>query len=112
MSISLCRLLCSYTRPSLGKRFLMSEVVRPQHNNRILAALPAEDYERLSSHIEPVELQHSQILYEAGGRMDYVYFPEKAMVSLISQLSDGSSVEVGITGYEGMIGISSVYRSR
>lgn len=40
--------------------------------------------------------------------MDYAYFPNKAMVSLISQLSDGSSVEVGITGYEGMIGISSV----
>ena len=40
--------------------------------------------------------------------MDYVYFPSNAMVSLISQLSDGSSVEIGITGYEGMIGVSSV----
>jgi CRP-like cAMP-binding protein len=86
----------------------MSEAVFPQSNNRIFAALPAEDYERLSSQLEPVELRHSQILYEAGGKMDYVYFPLKAMISLISQLYDGSSVEIGITGYEGMIGVSTV----
>jgi CRP-like cAMP-binding protein len=86
----------------------MSEAVFPQSSNRILAALPAEDYERLVSQLEPVELSHSQILYQAGGAMDYVYFPLKSIVSLISQLSDGSSVEVGVTGYEGMVGVSVV----
>jgi CRP-like cAMP-binding protein len=86
----------------------MSEAIRPQSENHILAALPAEDYQRLSSHLEHVELHHGQILYETGGSMDYVYFPMKAMVSLVSQLSDGSSVEIGITGYEGMVGISSM----
>ncbi|MCA1567085.1 MAG: hypothetical protein LC803_15830 [Acidobacteria bacterium] len=43
-----------------------------------------------------------QVLQLAGGRMNYVYFPSNSMVSLISQLSDGSSVEIGINGYEGM----------
>ncbi|HEX8127842.1 MAG TPA: Crp/Fnr family transcriptional regulator [Pyrinomonadaceae bacterium] len=86
----------------------MSEALSTQSENHILASLNAEDYQRLSPHLEPVELHHSQILYEAGGPMDYVYFPSNAMVSLISQLSDGSSVEIGITGYEGMIGVSSV----
>jgi CRP-like cAMP-binding protein len=86
----------------------MSEAVRPQIENHLLAALPAEDYQRLSPHLEPVELHHGQILYRAGGVIDYVYFPSKSMVSLISQLSDGSSVEIGIVGYEGMAGVSSV----
>jgi CRP-like cAMP-binding protein len=86
----------------------MSETLRPQSENHILASLPAEDYQRLSSHLEPVELHHSQILYEAGGSIDYVYFPSNSMISLISQLSDGSSVEVGIAGYEGMVGVSTV----
>jgi CRP-like cAMP-binding protein len=40
--------------------------------------------------------------------MDYVYFPSNSMVSLVSRLSDGSSVEIGIVGYEGMVGVSSV----
>lgn len=83
----------------------MSEAVRPQNENRILAALPADDYQRLSPHLEPVELPHGQILCGAGGVLDYVYFPLNSMISLISQLSDGSSVEVGIAGYEGMAGV-------
>lgn len=86
----------------------MSEAPRPQSENHILASLPAKDYERLSSHLESIELTHSHILYEAGGLMDYVYFPTNSMISLISQLSDGSSVEIGVTGYEGMIGVSAM----
>ncbi len=90
------------------KMFLMYEAVSPQGENHILSGLPAEDYQRLSSHLETVKLRHGQILYEAGGPMDYVYFPSGSMVSLISQLSDGSSVEIGITGYEGMVGVSAM----
>lgn len=86
----------------------MSEALSPQSENHLLAALPAEDYQRLSSHLQPVELRHGQILYETGGAMDYVYFPSNSMISLVSQLSDGSSVEIGIVGYEGMIGVSAV----
>ena len=86
----------------------MSEALNQSIPNRILAALPEEDYERLSPHLEPVELRHSEILYEAAGFMKHVYFPSNSMVSLISQMSDGSGAEVGVTGFEGMVGISSV----
>lgn len=79
-----CAVCCVFTRDRRKKDFLMSEAVRLQNKNCILAALPAEDYERLSPHLEAVELHHSQILYEAGGKMDYVYFPANSMVSLIS----------------------------
>jgi len=75
------------------------------HENHILAALPREQYERLAPHLEPIELNHGQMLYEIDGAIDYVYFPVNAMVSLVSQLSDGSSVEVGVVGFEGIAGL-------
>jgi CRP-like cAMP-binding protein len=79
---------------------------RPQTENRILARLPSEDYERLLPKLESVELHHGQVLTESGGRMDYAYFPQNSMVSLISHTPDGESVEVGIVGFEGMANIS------
>ncbi|HEX8708616.1 MAG TPA: Crp/Fnr family transcriptional regulator [Pyrinomonadaceae bacterium] len=45
------------------------------------------------------------MLYRTSGRIEHVYFPGNAMVSLVSQLSDGTNVEVGVTGFEGMIGL-------
>jgi CRP-like cAMP-binding protein len=79
---------------------------RPPTENRILAALPPEERERLAPHLEHVELPHGKILYEAEGPINYAYFPTGSMVSLVSQLPDGSSVEVGVTGFEGMTGVS------
>ncbi|HEV2881220.1 MAG TPA: Crp/Fnr family transcriptional regulator [Pyrinomonadaceae bacterium] len=86
----------------------MSVTERQPSKNRILSSLPAEDLQRLSPHLEPVKLRIGQILYEAGGKIDYVYFPLNSMASLISQLSDGSSIEIGVVGYEGMVGIYAV----
>jgi CRP-like cAMP-binding protein len=86
----------------------MSVTERQQSKNNILASLPAEDFQRLSPHLEPVELRLGQVLYEAGGKIDYVYFPLNSMVSLVSQLSDGSSIEIGVAGYEGVVGIYAV----
>jgi CRP-like cAMP-binding protein len=76
--------------------------------NRILSALPFEDYERLAPHLERVEMPHGQVLCKAGDLIEHVYFPINSMISLVSQLSDGSGAEVGLTGYEGMSGLSIV----
>jgi CRP-like cAMP-binding protein len=84
----------------------MSTQLAPK--NRILASLPTRDYERLSPQLKPVELHHSQILYRTGEVMDYVYFPNGSMVSLISETASGESVEVGVVGFEGVAGISCV----
>jgi CRP-like cAMP-binding protein len=76
--------------------------------NRILATLPATEYERLLPKLTPVQLQHSQVLYQSGEVMKFVYFPNASMVSLISSTATGESVEVGVVGFEGMAGISAV----
>ncbi|HEX8422211.1 MAG TPA: Crp/Fnr family transcriptional regulator [Pyrinomonadaceae bacterium] len=81
---------------------------RPPTENRILNALPQEEYERLAPHLEYIDTKHGQILYRTDQKIDYVYFPDRAMISLVSQMSDGGSVEVGIVGFEGMAGLPCV----
>jgi CRP-like cAMP-binding protein len=83
---------------------------RTPNENYILAHLPREDYERIQRHLEPVDLHLGQVVQEAGEIMEYVYFPQNSMISLISHTAAGESVEVGIVGFEGMSGISSVLR--
>jgi CRP-like cAMP-binding protein len=73
--------------------------------NRILAALPPEEYDRLAPHLEPVKLRQGQPLYYAGDRIKHAYFPSSALISLVARLSDGSSAEVGVIGFEGATGI-------
>ncbi|WP_292792219.1 Crp/Fnr family transcriptional regulator [Nostoc sp. NMS7] len=76
-----------------------------QPSNKLLAALPASDYERLVPHLKLVTLPVGQILYEAGEPITQVYFPDKSMVSIVTTMEDGSMAEVGVVGNEGMVGI-------
>ncbi|MDT7603717.1 MAG: hypothetical protein QOF61_1714, partial [Acidobacteriota bacterium] len=86
----------------------MHEQPRPPTHNRILAALPQEDYARLAPHLTPVNLRHGEVLYETGGHMEHVFFPTSGMISLVCQTPSGTSIEVGLIGREGMAGISRV----
>jgi len=76
--------------------------------NRLLAALPAEEYQRLLPHLEDVSLPRDQILYEEGEPIEYVYFPYHSIVSLVSTMEDGTTVEIGLVGNDGMVGIAVV----
>ncbi|MEH2230429.1 MAG: Crp/Fnr family transcriptional regulator [Nostoc sp.] len=73
--------------------------------NKLLAALPASDYKRLVPHLKLVSLSNRQILHEAGEAIAQVYFPNKAVVSIITTMEDGSTVEAGLVSNEGMVGI-------
>jgi CRP-like cAMP-binding protein len=74
--------------------------------NYILRSLPAADYERISPHLQPVQLSHSEVLYEPDQTIQSVYFPNLGIVSLVAQDAKGQSVEVGIVGFEGLVGLS------
>lgn len=76
--------------------------------NKILAALPAHEYERLREHLTPVALPLGQTLYDTEERITEVYFVNNGVVSLVADLKDGGSVEVGLVGNEGMVGLSVV----
>lgn len=74
--------------------------------NDILAALLNSEYNHLSSRLERVDLKAGEIVYQADQRIEYVYFPESAVVAMVDSLEDGRTVEVGVIGHEGMVGIN------
>jgi CRP-like cAMP-binding protein len=73
--------------------------------NQILAAIPRDEYERLLPNLEPVDLPLGQILYKSGDVIEDVYFPTNGLVSLITHMKDGTTIEVGLIGKDGMVGI-------
>ena len=74
--------------------------------NDLLAALPAVDYERLLPDLELVPLPLGMVVYESGGKLDYVYFPTDCIVSLLYVMKDGASAEIAVVGHEGLVGVA------
>jgi CRP-like cAMP-binding protein len=74
-------------------------------NNVILLSLPDKEYSLLRRHLEPAELPQYKILQEPGEKIDFTYFLNDGMVSIVALSQDGRSVEVGIVGKEGMVGM-------
>jgi hypothetical protein len=72
--------------------------------NQLLAALPADIYQRLQPHIEKGTLKLKEVLYEPGDPITSVYFPYKGLLSLVSKMRNIRSMEVGMVGNEGMVG--------
>ena len=77
-----------------------------QSSNHLLAALPPTEWHRWQPQLEMVDLKLGQVLYESNGKMQYVYFPINAIVSLLYVLENGSSTEIAVVGNEGIVGIS------
>ena len=73
--------------------------------NQLLAALSQKEYQRLQPQLEQVALVFGDILYEPGDVIDYVYFVNQGIVSLLSIVEGRSPLEVGMVGSEGMVGI-------
>jgi CRP-like cAMP-binding protein len=76
------------------------------NRNYLLAALPAEEFERLEAHLELVPMLLGETLYEPGRRLQHVYFPTTAIVSLLYIMESGASAEVARVGNEGILGIA------
>ena len=73
--------------------------------NDILRDLPAEEQNLILSKLEPVTLKIHDVLHEPGETIKFGYFPDSGIVSILSVLSDGKSVEVGLIGREGFVGL-------
>lgn len=74
--------------------------------NHLLAALPEEIFKRLMLHLEYVPMLLGDVLYESGGRLQHVYFPTTAILSLHYVMENGSTAEIAGVGNEGVLGIS------
>ena len=74
--------------------------------NRLLAALPRDEYQRLVPDLQPVTFSLGEVVYESGGHLDYIYFPTTAVVSLLYVMEDGSVAEAGLAGNDGVVGVA------
>lgn len=74
--------------------------------NRLLAALPDPDFERIAPFLEPEAMPLGRILYESGSTLQHVHFPTTSIVSLLYEMEDGSTAEIAVVGNDGMVGIS------
>ena len=83
----------------------MTNVHSPKQNH-LLDALPQPEFDRLMPSLELVQMKLGDALYESGGRLQHVYFPTTAIVSLLYVMEDGASAEIAVVGNEGILGIS------
>lgn len=73
--------------------------------NRLLAALPKQEYQRLLPELELVPLAFTEVLYKAGERIGHVYFPNKGLIALTSSVNERSTTAVNLIGSDGMTGV-------
>lgn len=74
--------------------------------NYLLATLATDDFERVRSHLESVSFKLGEVLYESGQKMEYVYFPTTAIISLLYIMENGATAEIGIVGNDGVLGMA------
>lgn len=83
-----------------------SPLVKSQ--NSLLAAMPAQEFERWAPHLEWVDLKLGQVLQESGTVISHVYFPTTSIISLLYVLEDGASTEISVIGCEGVLNIAQI----
>ena len=76
--------------------------------NRLLDLLPPDEYDRVIPHCHEVALPLSQVLFRPEDEIEYTYLPTSCIVSLLTELEDGSGLEVGLVGKEGFAGVSAI----
>lgn len=75
------------------------------HKNRLLELIGVNEIERLRPHLEHVRFEYRQALYESNIPIEWVYYPIEGVVSVVNTMRNGSEVEVGTIGNEGMVGL-------
>ena len=83
----------------------MSSINQPR-DNHLLAVLPEAEWARIGPHVVQVDMPLGEVVYESGDRLDHVYLPSTAIVSLLYVMEDGASGEIAIVGNEGVVGVA------
>ena len=84
----------------------MSPSKGPPIANQLLAALPKKEYQDLQSHLEEIPLVFEEILYKPKTLISDVYFPNSGVISLLAGLNERATLEVGLVGKEGILGLA------
>jgi CRP-like cAMP-binding protein len=74
--------------------------------NHLLAAVTDEEMARLLPSLQPISLPLGKVIYESDEKLDYIYFPTTAIISLLYIMENGATAEIGVVGNDGLIGIA------
>jgi CRP-like cAMP-binding protein len=77
-------------------------------SNKILLSIPDNEYSSLRPHLEYLRLPNHLVLHEAGGRLEFAFFPNRGLISLVVVMKDGKTAEAGVVGNEGFTGTPAV----
>jgi len=80
--------------------------------NRILGALPDEEFGLIAPHLSPVTFAKDEIIYRNEDPIEFVYLPESGLISLLSTTETGSTIEVAMLGKEGVVGLPIILKNR
>jgi CRP-like cAMP-binding protein len=94
---------------SIMTKAQIDHVVR---SNRLLGALEPVSLERIEPHLEPVVFKLGALVCEAGGHLKHAYFPQGAVLSLLTLLENGAAIETANIGREGAFGLFAAMYSR
>jgi CRP-like cAMP-binding protein len=84
----------------------MSLSKSPPIANQLLAALPKKEYLALHSQLEEIPLVFEQTIYKPQAAISDVYFPNSGIISLLAGLNERTTLEVGMVGNEGIVGLA------
>jgi CRP-like cAMP-binding protein len=84
----------------------------PSSQNRLLAALDAEDRQLLAARLTPVTLEKGALLYDPGDMVDTIYFPDDCVISLMTLMESGAAIESATIGREGALGLMAAVSPR
>ena len=83
----------------------MTDLPNPRQN-ALLYALPPSEYQRISPHLELVQMPTGKVLYESGDELHHAYFPTTCIVSKLYVIESGASAEIAVVGNDGIIGVA------
>src|SRR5665811_1326622 len=73
-------------------------------SNKMLLSISDSDYNAIRPHLEYVSLPNHSVLHDAGEKLEFAYFPNRGLISLVVVMKDGNTAEAGIVGTEGFTG--------
>jgi CRP-like cAMP-binding protein len=76
--------------------------------NKLLLAIPDEEFRKIRSRLQFVDLPHHFILHQPHQTVRFAHFPNAGLISLVVELKDGRTVEAGLLGNEGASGMPAV----
>lgn len=89
----------------MENRAPMRDAAVNRGSNKLLQRLPASEYDRLAPALESVPLNFKETIYEQGQPIEHLHFVEAGVISLVTDLEDGGTIETGTIGNEGVVGL-------